>query len=209
MAASAEGSGWRVASAPAAWTATLATVSSPVSSSIEGCEKTARRSSLAPRVTKNSGTKKPAPIPVTWVESRFGPPISATSSPTEKPAIRMLVPARVAIHASVNSASSAKRRSSAQPRRFDARRMRCRNARPRMRWESAKIAPAAPATASRPSTAPLAFDGWSTSGSETIDTTSAIPTCAISGSTRSSSSSFSSWSSGSRIAADPLASNSA
>ena len=56
----------------------------------------ARTSMRAPRTTKKSGTKNPCATPVTWRESRFGPPVAATTRPTAKPAIRMLVPIRVA-----------------------------------------------------------------------------------------------------------------
>ena len=39
----------------------------------------------APRTTKKSGTKKPCPTPVTWRDSRFGPPVGGDDEADREP----------------------------------------------------------------------------------------------------------------------------
>ena len=95
VAASPAESGCFVSAAAARWSATLKTTSSAAKAISEPCAS-ARTSIRAPRTTKNRGTKKPLPIPVTWPESRLGPSTAATTRPTANPAIRMLAPDRSA-----------------------------------------------------------------------------------------------------------------
>ena len=118
-------------------------------------------------------------MPRTCVERRLGPPITATISPAAKPAMRMLVPPFCAIHASTNSTSSDKRRSSAQRRCLERWRSRCTHSWPFSSLARTNSATAAPATYEPPNTTWPTRPGCSTIGTARIVTMSAIVTCAI------------------------------
>ena len=68
----------------------------------------------APSTTKNSGTKKPSPSPMSCSATPAGLAEQRDHQPAAKPASSALVSKRSAIHASVNSTRSESRRSSAQ-----------------------------------------------------------------------------------------------
>ena len=114
------------------------------------------------------------------------------------------MPLRSAIQASTHSASSERRRSSAQSRRFDSRRTRCTHASPCARVTTPYTARAAAATSAPPITACEARLGCSTSGSAMTAAASAMPTWASSTAASSRCCSRRSMSRGPTIAADPL-----
>src|ERR1019366_8892669 len=60
------------ASPPTWWTATTISTSRAMNARAPGSPSKARRSSLAPRSTKKTGTRKPSARPLNWVASRVG-----------------------------------------------------------------------------------------------------------------------------------------
>ena len=128
--------------------------------------------------------KNPSATPRICVERRFGPPIrSPPSRPRRSPRSGCSCRPSAASHASANSTSSERRRSSAQRRFFDSAGARacthCAPAQRQLRPQPRISAAAAVTSSRRRARACGAREGCSTIGTEMIVTTSAIVTCAI------------------------------